>query len=157
MAGSAGSSGAAGTAGSAGTGFMYEPPACDYATPLAAACARTACHRPPAGTIATAAGLDLQSPGVEARLIDVVATHGDISCTPDGGGLPVDCIPSTCPPAGTTRLVDRAVPANSWMLKKLNETHNDCGDTMPIAPGMFMTAAEKDCLIAWINAMAAAQ
>jgi hypothetical protein len=102
------------------------------------------------------AGIDLQSPGVEQRLIDAIATHGDITCTPDGGGLPVACIPPTCPPAGTTRLVDRTTPANSWMLKKLNGMHNDCGDTMPIAPGMLMPA-ERDCLIAWVNAMAAAQ
>jgi hypothetical protein len=42
------------------------------------------------------------------------------------------------------------------MLKKLNGMHNDCGETMPIAPGE-LTPAQLDCLILWINAMAAAQ
>lgn len=133
--------------------FNYMPPNCDYQTPLATACARAGCHRPNA-TIAPAADLDLTAAGVEARLIDVNAPHTDIFCpNPDGGVLKVECLPATCPPA---KLVDRTTPANSWFLKKLEGTQGECGDTMPIAPGMLMPA-EKDCLIQWVNAMAAAQ
>ncbi len=97
--------------------------------------------------------LDLMTTGVEARLIDVDATHGDIFCpNPDGGVLKVECLPAACTPA---KLVDRTTPANSWMLKKREGTEGECGDPMPIAPGV-LEPAEKACLIEWINALAAA-
>ena len=107
------------------------------------------------GTTPAAAGLDLTMPGAEARMINVNAAHGGITCpNPDGGALKVPCVPPTCP---TVKLVDTMTPANSWMLKKLEGTDlSGCGAAMPIAPGE-LTAAEKDCLIQWVNAMAAAQ
>lgn len=132
--------------------WTYTPPACDYQTPLASAtgCARAGCHN----ASFKAADLDLGSPGVESRLINVDAPHSDISCpNPDGGVIKVPCVPASCP---TAKLVDTAIPANSWLLKKIVGTEvGECGAAMPIAPGM-LTAEQKDCLIQWVNALAAA-
>lgn len=131
---------------------MYTPPSCDFQTPLTSpstGCGRVGCHN----ASFSAADIDFASPGVENRLINVNASHADITCpNPDGGVLRVPCVPDTCP---TAKLVDTEVPANSWMLKKLDGTQGECGDTMPIAPGK-LTPDEKACLIEWINALAAA-
>lgn len=153
-AGTAGVGGSAGaTAGSGGSAGMvtYVPPQCDWQSPLAAQCARAGCHN----ASFTAADLDLTLAGVENRLINVNAPHSDITCpNPDGGLLKVPCVPESCP---TAKLVDTEVPANSWMLKKIVGTEvGECGMAMPIAPGELLPA-EKDCLIQWVNAMAAAQ
>jgi hypothetical protein len=89
-------------------------------------------------------------------LIEVNAPHADITCpNPDGGAFPVQCVPMTCPQA---KLVDTANPAASWMLKKISSEAeiNGCGDLMPLAPGE-LTTQEHDCMVQWINAMAAAQ
>lgn len=153
--GTAGVAGAgAGNAGSAGKTWTYTPPACDYQAVLTATrgCASAGCHN----AATSSADLDLASPGVENRLIDVNAPHADIACpNPDGGVLPITCVPASCP---TVKLVDRAAPANSWMLKKIMGATEvgECGDPMPIAPGM-LSAEQRDCLVLWINAMAAAQ
>jgi hypothetical protein len=151
-AGTAGNAGTA-TAGNGGSAGMvtYVPPQCDWQTPLAAQCARAGCHN----ASFTAADLDLTLAGVENRLINVNAPHSDITCpNPDGGVLKVPCVPESCP---TAKLVDTEVPANSWMLKKIVGTEvGECGMAMPIAPGELLPA-EKDCLIQWVNAMAAAQ
>lgn len=102
-----------------------------------------------------AADLDLASDGVENRLINVNAPHSDISCpNPDGGALKVPCVPESCP---TAKLVDTAIPADSWLLKKIEGTNiAECGMAMPISPGELLPE-EKACLIEWVNAMAAAQ
>jgi hypothetical protein len=147
-AGTAGTTGgAAGTAG-AGGGSAGTPPACDFAGVIQKSCALTACH----DTMYKQGELDFRTPGYEQRLVNAPATFTDITCPdPAGGPLPVACTPPSCAPG--TLLINTAAPAESWMLKKLNGTHNECGDPMPLAPGM-VTPDEKACLESWIHYLA---
>jgi hypothetical protein len=145
-AGTAGTTG--GAAGTAGGGSAGAPPTCGYAAIIQNSCAKTACH----DTMYKQAELDFRTPGYEQRLVNMPATFTDITCPdPAGGPLPVACTPPSCAPG--TLLINTAAPAESWMLKKLNGTHNECGDTMPIAPGM-VTPDEKACLESWIHYLA---
>jgi hypothetical protein len=82
------------------------------------------------------ASLDLSSPGVAARLIDVPATHGDVA---DGTG----CMQGQ-------KLVDTANPAASWLLLKINGGQGSCGSAMPIGPGLSTT--DKACIQAFVDA-----
>jgi hypothetical protein len=147
-AGAAGATGgAAGTAG-AGGGGAGTPPACDFAGIIQNSCAKTACH----DTMYNQAGIDFRTPGYEQRLVNMPATFTDITCPdPAGGLLPVPCVPPSCPQGAL--LINTTAPAESWMLKKLLGTHADCGDAMPLPPGMA-TPDEKACLESWIHYLA---
>lgn len=126
---------------SAGTGGTE--PSCDVEEVLRRSCGRVGCH----SEKNRIAGLDLASPGVQTRLIDVSATHQDITCpNPDGGVLKVPCIPAACPDA---KLIDLADPEESWLLKKLAGTQGECGAQMPLAPGM-LSESERTCLEEWL-------
>jgi hypothetical protein len=96
----------------------------------------TACHVPGG---ALSAGLDLQTAGVAARLVNVRAMHqmGD---------------PGPCP---TVNLVDTTAPANSWLLTKINGMQGPCGGAMPLA-GAALTAEQKACVNTFVMAEAAA-
>ena len=137
--------GSSGTGGdiylSGGTGGMQ--PSCDVEAVLRTSCGRVGCHRPDF----LVAGLDLYTPGVQARLIDVPATYADITCpNPDGGPLPVECVPVECVPGA--KLIDLENPDRSVLLKKLAGTQ-DCGDQMPLPPGM-LSDSERTCLEEWL-------
>lgn len=89
---------------------------------LAETCGVAFCHAAenPAGE------LDLASPGVAARLVDVAST-----C--DG-----------------TPLVDSADPGASLLLDKL-EAQPSCGDPMP--PGRPLSAADRSCIDQWVESL----
>jgi hypothetical protein len=97
----------------------------------ATGCANPACH---SNTFASS-GLNL-SGNLEARLVDVPARHEDIL-----GGTPPEC------PTGD-KLIDRANPSNSWLLKKITGEHNGCGSPMP--SNGSLTTDQKNCLVDWI-------
>src|SRR6266511_4211079 len=95
---------------------------CDYTTTITKSCAIAGCHR----KVEHAGGLNMTvEPDLRARLVDVVATHSQIDCDP--GTAYLECVPppTTCPTGD--KLIDRAVPANSWVLKKLDGGAS-CGD-----------------------------
>lgn len=136
--------GSAGTGGDiyvGGTGGMQ--PACDVEAVLRASCGRVGCH----DARSRVAELDLHTPGVQARLIDVPATYADISCPdPNGGPLPVVCVPATCVPGA--KLIDLENPENSVLLRKIAGTQS-CGEPMPIAPGT-LSDSDRTCLEEWL-------
>lgn len=162
MGGTAGTAGSAGVAGTAGTtsggggGITFVPPDCDYRGVLVASCAKTVgCHLAGASDPTPAAGLDLKTDGIEARVFGQRPTYGDISCdNPDGGPLPVLCVPTGCDQ--NARLIEPGNPAGSFLFKKLAGTHGDCGEAMPLLPGK-LDAAGRACLEAWITAVANAE
>ena len=139
------------SAGGTGGGLVVTCAGTDYVTVLNSNCARSACHN----TRSHIAGLDLTpDANLATRLKDVAATHGEIDC--GNGGPFMECVPATCPPAGGALLVDSASPDDSWILQKINATHDDCGLAMPIAPGdVGFDAARKACLDTLVRAIAA--
>ena len=85
-------------------------------------------------------GLDLESPGVAARLKDVPAKHIEI--------VP----PSSQCPVGD-KLIDSANVEQSWILKKLSGQQGTCGEAMPL-PGALSTS-DLGCMTTWIRCIAA--
>lgn len=150
MPGTGGTSAGAGTTGgSAGSGSMVPlpmPAECTNLTlTLNNGCAKVGCHK---GTFASA-GLDLTpNNGLVGRVKDVTATHKDIICP----GTTESCVPSTCPTG--VKLVDSSNAMNSWIITKLEGMQNGCGDPMP-GSGTTITAADKTCIEALVNAIAA--
>lgn len=71
--------------------------------------------------------LDLASPGLEARLVDV---------------------PSTC---GELMLIDSADPAASFLLQKLGTVAPDCGSSMPL--GGRLDTDDLDCIEEWVDSV----
>lgn len=61
--------------------------------------------------------LDLQSPGLSARLKDQPAKHAEVAS------------PQACPSGD--KLIDSATPAASWLLKKVSNQQGSCGTPMP--------------------------
>jgi hypothetical protein len=59
--------------------------------------------------------------------------------------------PADCPPTAEL-LINRASPAESLFLKKLNGTHS-CGEQMPNA-GVPITPDHLACLTAWAQGLA---
>jgi hypothetical protein len=86
-------------------------------------CGTTACHNPTDHQ----AGLDLVSPGVDARVNGVVSTSDD------------------CP--GQT-IADPSDPEGSLLLSKLSDTP-PCGARMPFATTP-LSAVETDCIREWV-------
>jgi hypothetical protein len=89
---------------------------------LVPACATEGCHVEPA----RAAGLDLASPGLAERLIDVAGS----SC----GGRP---------------LVDRDRPERSQMYDRLL-VGTECGLRMPLG-AMPLSETDQECVLEWIE------
>jgi hypothetical protein len=129
--GGSGSSAGSGGGASTGSGGEFLGVGCDYVTVLKTNCARAGCHN----ARTAVAGLDLTptpAAGLVARLKDQPASHAQIDC---GNGDPYfECVPASCPAPGSALLVDSANPDDSWILRKLTGTHNDCGSQMPMAP-----------------------
>ena len=127
--------------GSAGGG-MTDPAlavdtACLYAV-FSKSCATVGCHK----AITPQGGLDLESPGANARLINIAATHKDAT------------MPEAC--ATGDKLVDPAMSAKSWLLLKVTKSADDtnCGYTMPI--GTPLVQADVDCIKRYVADVAAA-
>jgi hypothetical protein len=87
-----------------------------------------------------AASLDLESPGLRERLVEVPASHGDI----------LDGTAGLCDPSEL--LVDSRNPIRSLMLTKELGGHS-CGGVMPVAP-RTITPAELGCLQQWVFRLA---
>jgi len=85
------------------------------------------CHAKTLGPLS--AGLDLESDNVAQRLVNVAAMHQQAE-------------PTMCSPA---KLIDPVVPANSWLLAKVNGTQGGCGSPMPLT-GTALTADQKNCI-----------
>lgn len=105
---------------------------------FAKSCATVGCHK----AIGAQAGLDLESPGANARLINIAATHKDAS------------MPAAC--AMGDKLVDPAMSAKSWLLLKVTKSAADtnCGYSMPI--GKALEPADVDCIKKYVADVAAA-
>jgi hypothetical protein len=139
------------TAGTSGTLTVVCDGGADYVTTLNSNCAKSGCHN----SRSVVAGLDL-TPNADLvmRLKDQPATHGEIDC--GSGGVFMECIPTTCPAPGGALLVDSDNPDESWLLRKVNGTHGECGDSMPIPPGdVGFDDARKACLDKLVRAIAA--
>jgi len=113
---------------------VVSTPPCVFATLRNAKCSIEGCH----GTTNPAARLDLASPCIEQRLVDVPSTH-EIAPLPDG-------TPPMCPT--DDKLIDTANPTDSWMLIKLNDQQGTCGHGSNV--GFAITAPDQACLTDWI-------
>jgi hypothetical protein len=106
---------------------------CDAAPVLASACGMTICHEP---TVVSSGGLDLTSPGVAARLLDVAPT-GDKA--------------SQCPNEGPY-LVRGSVPAMGLLLSKITNSP-PCGSPMPTLG--TLNPDQVACITEWANSLTA--
>ena len=92
------------------------------------------CH---SGTVMLA-GLDMDSPGLTARLKNQTADHpmpGDGAVCPSGD-----------------KLIDTMTPANSWLLKKVSNGQGTCGSAMPSPPGL--AGADLTCMQTYVACVA---
>jgi hypothetical protein len=105
-----------------------EPTAASMQRMFAARCADSGCH----GARMPIVDLDLVSPGLEARLVNVPAR----GCRPD-----VLVVPGS--------------PERSLLVTKVSEAQPECGLRMPVAPP-HLPSAEVDCLRRWVLALAPA-
>jgi hypothetical protein len=96
-----------------------------------ASCELNTCHNSMPAPAGMAYLLDLQSPGVASRLVDVTAIEEP-----------------------SLKLIDPINPANSWILAKVKDTPPPVGLQMP-EMGAKLTAAQIACLEQWVDAEAA--
>ena len=87
-------------------------------------CSNAGCH----DSKVKAQLLDMQTPGWEARLIDVKSTCNE------------------------RLLIDSANPDNSFMLEKVTEDEPECGLPMPGA-GDRLSDSERQCMREWVNSV----
>jgi hypothetical protein len=106
-------------------------PACVTAI-FARTCSGMVCHDHGSSTN----DLDLESPGVGMRLVDVPATFAGVMM--EGG--------SVCMPA---KYIDTSNRPASWLLVKINGMQGDCGTPMPQIG--TLTSTDKTCLNSYIN------
>jgi hypothetical protein len=137
-AGAGGASG--GGAGSGTGGALPAQPGLNVSTTclttiFAKSCSMVGCHAVPA-----AADLDLSSPNVNTRLIDVPATHE--SANPATG-----CI-------ANQKLIDSTNPDMSWLVQKLSTDGKTCGLAMPI--GQPLSDTDVACFKKYAQDVAAA-
>ena len=131
-----GSTAGGGTGGSNTAGGSAGGSACETPCLATALKACTICHS--SQPALQNAKLDLQSPGMTARLKDQPATHLEVLDS------------STCPTGD--KLIDSANPAQSWFLKKLVADFGTCGLAMPV--GAPLTMSELDCMKEYVNCVA---
>lgn len=112
-------------------------------------CAKGGCHK----GAAASAKLNLEPANIAKNTKDVAAQYLEIQCSAPTEPY-VECIPATCPPAGSAMLVDSNNPDQSWMLKKVHDTTNDCGDVMPFQAA-YTTDDKLGCIDAIVRAIAA--
>lgn len=118
-----GSADSGGSGGSGGSAPQCDIPVASVPEQLfAPTCGTSSCHDAsvPAGE------LDLVSPGVEGRLLDKPSSQ----CT-------------------TETLVDTTTPANSFLLEKVSQVPDDCGDRMPL--GGVLPPEKIACVRDWID------
>jgi hypothetical protein len=142
-AGGAASMGGMGaTGGMGGAGATGGGPGCDLEAAFRASCAFNICHGddPVMPTIAPAAGLNLLSPTLAADITNMPASYAGVTDI------------ASCPTPAEL-LINQTTPSESLMLKKLLGTQT-CGDSMPSA-SVPITPADRDCIIAWANGLAA--
>ena len=113
-------------------------------------CAKTGCHK---GTL-SAAGLDLTPATIANKTKDKPATHSEIQCSAPGDPY-MECIPTTCPSAGTALLVNSQNADESWIMKKLHAQANGCGTTMPDDNYATASPDRLACVEAVVRAIAA--
>lgn len=101
---------------------------------FAKTCGASSCH----DAKEPEANLDLESPGVEARLIDVPA-----DCAEPDPDDPEACV---CP---DRLLVDSQNPDASYLLEKVTQEVPECDDRMPLLTGN-LRSREVECLRTWI-------
>jgi hypothetical protein len=99
-------------------------------------CAGNVCHT--AGAM-PGGDLDLTSPNLASRLVNVNAPHAGIDM--EAGGV-------SCPQA---KLIDTANPMASWILVKTNDMQGNCGENMP-ETGTF-SATDKQCLDSYVQTL----
>jgi hypothetical protein len=161
--GTGGSTGATGGTAAAGGAknwvFDINSVACanglNAATIIGADCAKGGCHK---GTLA-AAGLDLSNPAqVANKTKDKPATHLGIQCSAPTEPY-MECVPTTCPPAGSALLVNSANVEQSWVLQKLDGSAAalPCGTTMPDETYATASPDKLACVEAAFRAIAALQ
>jgi hypothetical protein len=136
--GGAAAGGAAPAGGAAGGGT--KPTGVDFTAAskvFTTSCATSAiCH-----TAGSTTGLDLVSPGVEQRLVNVNAMHMLSGAT-------------DCP---MVKLIDTATPMKSWLLSKVTPgAFGDCGALMPFAAATPLSAADLATITKLVNDEAAA-
>ncbi len=111
--------GTGGTGGTGGSGFVG--PTIEEV--MEESCGNVGCH----SAQAPAGGLDLVSPNLEGRLVDVVSTNP--SCSDQLLVIPGD-------------------PDESYLLKKVNDTPDICGLAMP--PGISLSVDDTAAIERWI-------
>lgn len=131
----AGGSPPVGAGGSDSTGAGGSAPAaCDVTPYFSMACNDAICHGTPTDGEPSPGGIDLESPGLAARMYDVDATY------PTASGCPT--------PA--EKLIDPAGAEQSLLYKKLARTHS-CGMGMP-SPGILpVNPTDVECVKSWIE------
>jgi len=103
---------------------------------LKRSCWGIGCH----GSDTPAAMLDMQSPDVASRLVNVDAAHTDILDGSEGNCL-----------AGEKRINTSSVE-DSAIIKKINGKQS-CGGKMPVAP-RTLSEADKQCICEWVYELA---
>ncbi|HEX3775884.1 MAG TPA: hypothetical protein VHV51_15535 [Polyangiaceae bacterium] len=121
----------------AGTPDPNQAPAC-LTDAFNKTCASQVCHSPGS----TSNDLDLISPGLASRIVNVPATYAGL----DAATM------AMCPPT-KLNYIDTANPSNSWIQLKLSNMQNGCGLQMPETGNW--TTADKTCLANWIQQLAA--
>jgi hypothetical protein len=126
--------GAGGTMGTGGTGGACVPSGaapCDaFAMFSGQRCSALGCHG--AGL---PNGIDMQSPGLSARLLGKMSTS------------------ATCAPSGKPYLVPNSNPATGLLIDKLHPSP-PCGSIMPFADiGGVLTSEEMACIMDWSTAV----
>jgi hypothetical protein len=149
-----------GTAGSgtAGTGGGMLEVTCDgvdYVEVMNKNCAvNSGCHKATGARLGVADLNLTPDAGLVMRLKDMPAGFKEIDCGAPGPYM--ECIPAGCPTASGALLVNSLNPDESWILKKLNATHGECGFEMPQSPGTTdFDAVRKACVEKVIRAIAA--
>jgi hypothetical protein len=140
--------GGAGAGGAAAGGAA----ACDIDFVLNRNCSAVSCHGTPAATTPVekpamppnelGSGLDLFSPGVEARVYNKPGSYTNVAD------------PTTCPTATPELLIDPAGLDTSLMWKKIQGTQA-CGEQMPNG-GITFDDTETACFKAWLESILAA-
>jgi hypothetical protein len=97
----------------------------------------TGCH----GSAQKSSGLDLEWRGLNARLKDVRAMHGELPPTLDN-----DC-------GADDLLINSNDAEASWLLRKVRGQQGDCGSAMP--PTCGLDEEEVACIARFVSCVAA--
>ena len=135
--GTGGSSSAGSGAGGSGTMANCETD-CVKAIVTSGAAACKVCHAANPAARLDMGTLDMESPGLSARLKDQPSSHKGLMDT------------SGCPMGD--KIIDSANPANSWLLKKIKGQQGSCGTVMPSTGAL--SPADQTCMETFVNCVA---